>query len=312
MFSSSLLPPLPLAEWEATKTTLHLYLQIVGKIQLQLNPKRNHWWHITLYPTAKGISSQQIPCGDRTFEILFNFHEHRLEIQTSEGEYEELSLQNGLSVAEFYYQLFEKLNRLDIAVRIQARPFDLPGIDKPFADIREHHTYVADHVERFWKILLWTSGVFQEFCGRYSGKTCPVQLFWHHMDLVITRFSGRKAPPTPPNTRQADKEAYSHELISFGFWAGDDNVRGPAFYAYTHPSPPGIDREPLQPLAAQWVQNNGSPMALLMYDDLRATSDPEGALLAFLESSYQAGAKRAAWETHELTMESSRELIGYN
>ena len=312
MFSSSLLPPLPLAEWEATKTTLHLYLQIVGKIQLKLNPKRNHWWHITLYPVAKGISSQQIPCGDRTFEILFNFIEHRLEIQTSEGEYEEFSLEDGLSVSEFYYQLFEKLNRLDIPVRILAKPFDVPGIDKPFANIREHYTYVKDHVERFWKIMLWTSGVFQEFCGRYNGKTCPVQLFWHHMDLVVTRFSGKKAPAMPASARQSDKEAYSHELISFGFWAGDEHVRGAAFYSYTYPAPDGIDKEPLQPLAAQWVQSNGSPMALLMYDDLRANADPEGALLAFLESSYQAGAKRAGWKIDALAMEPSRVLVGYN
>ncbi len=309
MFSSTLLPPLPLAEWEATKTTLHLYLQIVGKIQLKLNPKRNHWWHITFYPVARGISSQQIPCGDRTFEILFNFIEHRLEIQTSEGEYEEFPLKHGLSVAEFYYQLFEKLNLLDIPVRILAKPFDVPGVDKPFANISEHNSYNRDHVERFWKILLWTSGVFEEFCGRYCGKTCPVQLFWHHMDLVITRFSGRKGPPMPATARQSDKEAYSHELISFGFWAGDENVRGAAFYSYTYPSPAGIDKEPLQPHAAQWVQSNGSPMALLMYDDLRANSDPEGALLAFLESSYQAGARRAGWEMHELAVEYRQELV---
>lgn len=309
MFSSSLLPPLPLAEWEATKTTLHLYLQIVGKIQLKLNPKRNHWWHITFYPCSRGISSQQIPCGDRTFEILFNFIEHRLEIQTSEGEYESFPLLDGLSVADFYYQLFEKLRRLDIPVRILAKPYDVPGIDKAFANIEEHHTYVQDHVERFWKILLWTSGVFQEFSGRYSGKTCPVQLFWHHLDLVITRFSGRKAPDMPATARLSDKEAYSHELISFGFWAGDENVRGAAFYSYTYPSPEGIDREPLRPHAAQWVQNNGSPMALLMYDDLRASPDPEGALLAFLESSYQAGAIRADWEIEALATKPSMILV---
>lgn len=309
MLSSNLLPPLPLAEWEATKTTLHLYLQIVGKIQLKLNPKRNHWWHITLYPCARGISSQQIPCGDRTFEILFNFIAHRLEIQTSEGEYEEILLRDGLSVADFYQQLFAILNRLDITVRILAKPYDVPGIAKPFASLQEYHTYNPDQVESFWKVLLWTSGVFQEFCGRFDGKTCPVQLYWHHMDLVLTRFSGRQGPRPAEPASPADKEAYSHEMISFGFWAGDENVRGAAYYSYTYPAPAGIEKEPLQPYAAQWVESNGSPMALLMYDSLRASSDPEGALLAFLESSYRAGAKLAGWQSYQQTLESEQLLV---
>ena len=301
MFSSTLLPPLPLAEWEATKTTLHLYLQIVGKIQLQLNPKQNHWWHITFYPVAKGICSQQIPCGDRTFEILFNFIQHRLEIQTSEAEYEEIQLLDGLSVASFYHQLFEKLHMLDIKVRIMSKPLNVPGVvEASFADINDHNTYNKAHVERFWKILLWTNSVFKEFSGRYNGKTSPVQLFWHHMDLVITRFSGRPVYSVPSSDAHLpNRKACSHECISFGFWPGDEDVKGAAFYCYTYPSPDGIDREPLQPKAAQWIVSNGSPMALLMYDNLRAASDPEGALLAFLESSYQAGIKRAEWEVFD-------------
>lgn len=309
MLSSNLLPPLPLAEWEATKTTLHLYLQIVGKIQLKLNPKRNHWWHITLYPCARGISSQQIPCGDRTFEILFNFIVHRLEIQTSEGEYEEILLRDGLSVADFYQQLFAILNKLDITVRILAKPYDVPGIAKPFASLHKYHTYNKDQVVRFWKVLLWTSGIFQEFCGRFDGKTCPVQLYWHHMDLVLTRFSGRQGPKPAKHATPADKEAYSHEMISFGFWPGDESVRGAAYYSYTYPAPAGIEKEPLQPYAAQWVESNGSPMALLMYDSLRASSDPEGALLAFLESSYRAGAKLAGWQSHQQPLESEQLLV---
>lgn len=309
MYLSSLLPPLPLAEWEATKATLHLYMQIVGKIQLKLNPKRNHWWHITFYPVARGISSQQIPCGDRTFEILFNFLEHRLQIQTSEGEHEEFSLLDGLSVADFYQQLFTMLRKLGIVVRIQARPYDIPGINKPFASLHEHHSYNKEQVERFWKVLLWTSGIFQEFWGRYSGKTCPVQLYWHHMDLVLTRFSGRKAPALPETASQVDKEAYSHELISFGFWPGDESVRGAAYYSYTYPAPAGIEKEPLLPYAAQWVESNGSPLALLMYDNLRTSSDPEGALLAFLESSYRAGAKLAGWQSYKQPLENGQLLV---
>ena len=296
MLSSNILPPLPLAKWEATKTTLHLYLQIVGKIQLKLNPKRNHWWHVTFYPVARGISSQQIPCGDRTLEILFNFLQHRLEIQTSEGDWAEIPLYDGLSVADFYLQLFQVLQDFDIPVRIVATPFDIPGIQKPFYEIGEYSSYQKEWVERYWKILLWTNGVFQEFCGGYQGKACPVQLYWQHLDLAVTRYSAQKAPALAPNASQTDKEAYSHGMICFGFWPGDEQVRDAAFYSYTYPAPAQLESEPLQPLNAQWVMNNGSPLALLMYEDLRLSADPEGALLAFLESSYQAGAKRAGWK----------------
>ncbi|WP_224999833.1 DUF5996 family protein [Cesiribacter sp. SM1] len=295
MLPTSLLPPLALAEWEATKITLHLYMQIVGKIQLKLNPPRNHWWHVSLYPCAKGISSQQIPCGDKTLEILFNFISHRLEIQTSAGEYEEILLQDGLSVAEFYHQLFNKLQKVDVRVRILAKPFSM-NIDKPFTHITEHHSYQKTHIESFWKILLWTSGIFKQFCSRFQGKTCPVQLYWHHMDLALTRFSGRRAPELPRNAHKLSKETYSHEFISFGLLPGDEHVHAAAYYAYAYPSPKGISHEPLQPPAAQWVVSNGTPLALLMYSDLRTHPDPEGALLAFLESSFQAGAKCAGWE----------------
>jgi hypothetical protein len=296
MLPSSLLPPLALAEWEATKTTLHLYMQIVGKIQLKLNPKRNHWWHVAFYPVARGISSQQIPYDGKILEILFNLIDHRLEINTSAGEYEEIVLEDGLSVAAFYQQVFAKLQKLQLRVRIVARPFGL-GIHEPFNHISQHHTYHKEPVERFWKILLWSHGIFQEFCSRFSGKTCPVQLYWHHLDLNLTRYSGRKAPSPPKNTGLVTREAFSHELISFGLLPGDDWINDTAFYAYHYPAPAGINQELLQPPAAQWVMSKGMPMALLMYNDLRLTADPEGALLAFMESAWQAGVKYTGWYT---------------
>ena len=150
--------------------------------------------------------------------------------------------------------------------------------------------------------MLWVDQVFKEFSGRFYGKTCPVHIYWHHMDLTLTRFSEKKAPPMPAEARLSDKAAYSHEVISFGFWAGDEQVPGPAFYSYTAPAPNKLDKQPLEPAAAQWIDNNGSPMALLMYDDLLKQENPHQVLLAFMESAYQAGAQLAGWPVEALTV----------
>ncbi len=180
-----------------------------------------------------------------------------------------------------------------------AHPYSIPDanpITTPFKELTQYHSYNAEYVQRFWQILLWTSEVLTEFSGRYYGKTSPVQLFWHHMDLVVTRFCGKRAPLAQPGTNIANKDAYSHELISFGFWAGDDNVRAAAFYSYTYPSPKGLEAERLEPAAAKWVD----AMALLMYDDLLAAPDPHKALLDFLESCYKAGAKLSGWDMADM------------
>ncbi|MEQ9438962.1 MAG: DUF5996 family protein [Cyclobacteriaceae bacterium] len=296
------LPDLPLSAWEDTKMTLHLYVQIVGKIRLRLTPRKNHWWYLTLYVSPKGLTTHAIPYGNETFEITFNFLRHQLELVSSRGEEAMIPLQDGLSVADFYRQLQTILRQWDIEVSIVNKPFDVSSIDKPFDQITEHASYNAEYVERFWRIMLWVDGVFKEFSGRSYSKTCPVHLYWHHMDLTVTRFSGRKGPALTPNMRISDKDAYSHEVISFGFWAGDDTVREPAFYVYAYPSPEGLDQQPIQPAAAQWVDSNGSPMALLMYEALRKEPDPRQALLNFLESTYQAGARLAGWEVKDLTV----------
>ncbi len=171
-------------------------------------------------------------------------------------------MHDGLSVAEFYKKLFEIFEKLNIAVKIIATPYDVPAEKKPFAQIDNFHFYQAEYVERFWRILVWVSQVFHKFSGRYYGKTSPVQLYWHHMDLTVTRFSGKKAPALPREATTANKDAYSHEVISFGFWAGDEKMRAPAFYSYTYPSPERLDQQALEPATAKWVDNNGSPMAL--------------------------------------------------
>jgi hypothetical protein len=298
------LPDLPLEDWERTKFTLHLYMQIVGKIRLAVMPRKNHWWYLTLYLSPKGFTTQAMPYDDgfQTFEITFNLIDHQLEVVTSMGEKGTLALVDGLSVAEFHDRLFAMLHELGIEVSILDRPFDVPGVEGRFAEITAFASYQPEYAERFWRVMMWVDGVFKEFSGRSYSKTSPPHLYWHHLDLAVTRFSGRKGPDPAPEMRISDKDAYSHEVISFGFWVGDQDVRAPAFYSYAFPSPEGLNEEPLRPESAIWVDNNGSSMALLMYDDLRRQDNPRQALLDFLESAYQAGAKRANWDVEALTV----------
>lgn len=295
------LPQLPLQEWEKTKTTLHLVLQIIGKVRLKMTPRKNHWWFITEYISPKGITTSSIPYNEglNSFEVLINVHKKRLEILTSTGEERLIELEDGTSIAQFYQAFVATLKDLGIEPNILDKPFDM-GIETKFSEITDYHHFDWEYIQKFWKIMLWVDGVMNEFSGRFYGKTCPVQLYWHHMDLAVTRFSGRKGPAMDASARLSDKDAYSHEVISFGFWAGDDTVKEPAFYSYTYPSPEGIDREKLEPATASWVDSNGSPMAFLRFEDLLKEENPRVALLGFLESAYQAGAKLAKWDMQEL------------
>ncbi|EGV42480.1 hypothetical protein BZARG_2225 [Bizionia argentinensis JUB59] len=302
MSNTKLFPEFPLNEWIDTKETLHRYFQIVGKLRLTLNPKKNHWWHITLYTTTKGVTTRAIPHNDFSFEILFDFIKHTLNVSTSKGDERFFKLEDGLSVADFYKKLESILNDLQIEFDILKKPFDLSD-DIPFDTCIEHHTYDKDAVHNAWKILLHIDMVFQEFSGRSYSKTCPVHIYWHHFDLVVTRFSGERGPDMG-DVSQVEKEAYSHEVISFGFWFGDDTIKEPAFYSYTYPSPNGIDKEPLQPKAAKWQDSNGSPMALLLYKDIIESENPKKQILDFLESSYQAGAKLSGWDVEDLQVPS--------
>ncbi len=290
-------PPLPLEEWRPTKDTLHLYCQIVGKIRLKLHPKRPHWWHVPLYVTVRGLTTRSIPYGDIAFSIDFDLTEHRLIVLTSDGRRHEIPLQ-GQSVAEFYTKLFAALTDLGIRVKILAKPYDHSSTE-PFPSDREHATYDREYVERFWRILVGVDAVMNEFAGRFYGKTTPVHLFWHSFDLALTRFSGRRAPERQVEN-PVEREAYSHEVISFGFWAGDDRFPEPAFYSYTFPEPDGLAEQPLRPPQAMWAPQNGSHLAVLRYEDMRTAADPRQALLDFLQSSYEAGADLAGWDRAEL------------
>jgi hypothetical protein len=293
-----LFPPLPLDDWEETQHTLHLFLQIVGKIRLQTTPKLNHWWHVTLYVSTRGITTGPMPYDGLTFELAFDFIDHLLHITTSRGDERTVSLQNK-SVADFYRELFAQLKELSIRVEIQAVPYDVPAVSTaPFATDHVHATYDPEYAHRMWQVFRQVDVIFREFRGRFLGKSSPVHIFWHHMDMALAYFSGKEAGYEGGTA--ADKEAYSHEVISFGFWMGDANVRSPAFYSYTYPAPAGLYDEPLQPDAAFWNPDAG--MALLMYDDVRQMESPRRAVLDFMESAYRAGATRAGWDVERLAL----------
>ena len=293
------LPALPLSEWIATKKTLHLYAQVIGKIKLALMPYKNHWWHIPLYVNARGIGTGPMPYKDRLLEINFDFCRHALVISTNHSETEIIDLADGLCVSSFFKQVFDALGRLNIKVKIWAKPYELEPIR--FAEDDKHCSYDKEYVTRYWQVLSFIEPVFREFSGRFLGKCSPVHLFWHSFDLAVTRFSGRPGPDMPGANR-VNAEAYSHEVISSGFWAGDDNVPEPAFYTYAYPSPEGITEELLSPAGkAKWIDSNGSPMALYTYTDLLEEQEPRQALLQFLESSYLAAARKAGWGIDSFT-----------
>lgn len=291
-------PALPYDEWIETRKTLQRFLQIVGKVRLTASPSLNHWWQAPFYLTPRGLTTSPMLYPNGTFAIDFDFIDHRLVITTSAGDVRTFELA-GLSVASFYKRVMSTLASVGIHVSIHARPFDIEP-DIPFPEDTTHDAYARDYVFRWWEILLRTDMLFKEFNSRFLGKTSPSHLFWHSLDLTLTRFSGRPAPPMP-DADPVTREAYSHEVISFGWWPGDDNVRAPAFYSYTAPEPDDLTSQPLEPASAQWVESRSAHLAVLMYDAVRTLETPEETILAFLESAYQAGARTANWNLDALT-----------
>jgi hypothetical protein len=287
------LPPLPLQEWEATKDTLHLWTQIVGKTRLALMPMRNHWWNVTLYPSARGLTTRRMPVAAHNLEIEIDLIDHRLQARTSESE-SGFELHDGLSVAEFDRRLTTALESLNVHVAIREEPFGVPTTT-PFLADRDHASYDADAVTRFLHALQWSADVLEEFAGWYSGKTSPVHLFWHGFDLAVTRFSGKRVR-TRPGIDAVTAEAYTHEVISFGFWAGDQNNPFPAYYSYTLPEPPELRHQVLRPKTAEWRAQPPGFLAILRYEDVRSSLDPKTMLLEFLESAFEAGASLAGWD----------------
>lgn len=288
------LPELSLEAWEASQITVHLWTQIVGKIKLAVMPHQNHWWHITFRVSTNGLTTGPMPHPMGTFEIEFDFVDHHLHLRTSWGDNGGFKLVDGMSVATFHRKVFEVLESIEVQPKIIGIPYDHP-CEEPFAECETHHTYQADWVNKFFQVLVFANNAFTKFNNRFSGKVSPVQLFWHHLDLAVARFSGKRGPVMPEEATLADKLAYSHEVFSAGFWSGDQNVRGAAFYAYMYPAPKGMGKGQLKPSAAYWQNPEESPMAMLMYDDLLKSEDPFSDVLNFLQSSFEAGCELAGW-----------------
>jgi hypothetical protein len=289
------LPPLPLAQWQATYDTLHMWTQMAGKVRLKQSPAINHWWGTALYVTANGLTTSPVPYGQGSFEIQFDFVQHKLVIETSSGDIREFKLEPQ-SVAEFYWKFMAALHDLGIDVHIYTMPAEFPDPIR-FDQDTVHASYDAEAVGRFWRILQWSDTVFKEFRAGFIGKASPVHFFWGSFDLAVTRFSGRPAPPRP-GADPVTAEAYSHEVSSAGFWPGGAGVDGPAYYAYAAPEPSGFSQYKVQPEAAFYHPELHE--FLLMYDDVRGAPSPKDALLQFLQSTYEAAANLGNWDRKAL------------
>jgi hypothetical protein len=282
-------PELPLAAWQDTYDTLHMWTQIIGKIRMTLTPLINHFWNVTLYVSGRGLTTSAIPYPRGVFEIEFDFIGHQLVIRTSEGEVRTLELAPR-TVADFYAEVMGTLAALKIDVKITAHPDEVAN-RIPFAEDRTHKSYDRESVDRFRRLLISVDKVLQNFRTRFIGKCSPVQFFWGSFDIAVTRFSGRPAPPRPNPMMQ---EAYSHEVSSAGFWPGGGDVKGPAFYSYTTPEPAGFKTYAVGPKPAFYHQGIGE--FLLMYDNIRGAESPEAELTEFLQTTYEAGANLGKWD----------------
>ncbi|MBM2615896.1 hypothetical protein JIG36_10045 [Actinoplanes sp. LDG1-06] len=283
-------PRLRVSDWTDTRDTLHMWTQIVGKVRMAYAPPVNHWWHVTLYPGPRGLSTSAVPYGQGAFDIEFDFIDHVLRVRVSDGRSREVTLEPK-PVATFYGELLEALSSLGLEPRIHAVPNEVETAI-PFAEDKTHCSYDGEAAQRFWKQLLQAQRVFERFRTEFVGKASPVHFFWGAMDLAYTRFSGRLAPPHPggaPNCPpEVMAEGYSHELASFGFWPGGGEEG--AFYAYAYPEPEGYAERN----AAYYDQSLRE--CLLPYETVASSPDPESALLEFLRSTYLAAADLADWD----------------
>ena len=296
-------PSLPLEAWNETCATLHLWTQIVGKIRLAQSPRVNHSWQVTLYVTARGLTTSPIPYGTRTFQIDFDFIDQRLIIDTSDGGVGAVALRPQ-SVAAFHARLMEEMAKLGLHVSIRQQPNEVADPIR-FDQDETHRAYDREYARRFWQILVQADRVLKEFRARFIGKCSPVHFFWGAPDLAVTRFSGRKAPLHPGGIPhlpdRVTQEAYSHEVSSCGFWPGGGAVPYPAFYSYAYPEPRGFPQAPVKPPAASY--SNDLREFILPYDSVRCAESPDRTLLEFLQSTYEAAADLGGWDRAALERE---------
>jgi hypothetical protein len=289
-------PALPFPEWKETCVTLHMWTQIVGKVRLALAPWTNHSWHVTLYLTARGLTTSPIPFGAGAFEIRFDFVAHELRLLTSEGRMKVIALAPQ-TVAQFYRAVTEALRDLEIDVHIGMTPNEVEDAI-PFDQDNKHASYDPEYANRFWRVLLQSDRVFKEFRSDFCGKCSPVHFFWGSFDLAVTRFSGRRAPQHPggvPHLPDAvAREAYSHEVSSLGFWPGNDAMPEPIFYSYAYPAPPGFAEAKVLPSAATF--NAQLKEFVLPYEAVRTAAAPDQALLDFAHSTYDAASMLGDWD----------------
>jgi len=299
--SPGIWPALPFAEWKATAKTLHMWTQIVGKIRLALTPWINHSWHVTLYVTARGLTTSPMFVGARVLQIEFDFIDHVVRFQTGEG-IEKIIRLSAKSVAAFYREVTSTLADLNVPVEINTTPNEVdPAI--PFEKNETDAAYDPEYANRFWRVLLQSDRVFKEFRSEFCGKCSPVHFFWGSFDLAVTRFSGRRAPEHPggvPHLPDAvTREAYSHEVSSLGFWPGNEMMPDPIFYSYAYPAPRGFSEAKVKPALASY--NAQLKEFVLPYEKMRLSEAPDAALLDFAHSTYDAASTLGNWDRAAFT-----------
>lgn len=287
-------PILRFSEWHDTLTTLHMWTQVVGKIRLRQTPLVNHWWNVPLYVSSRGLTTSAMPYGDRVLEMEFDFIDHKLRIECSDGASTHLALRPQ-SVADFYAEVMSALRGLGIEIKIWTMPVEVPNPIR-FEDDTIHASYDADYANRFWRALVKMDDVLKEFRSGFIGKCSPVHFFWGSFDMAVTRFSGRPAPKRE-GADLITREAYSHEVISHGFWPGKEGMEA-AFYSYTAPEPAGLPQAHVLPENAFYSPEMKE--FFLPYDDVRQAANPEQTLMSFLNSTYEAGANLAGWDRESL------------
>ena len=288
------LPALPYEEWKETYDTIHMLMQIVGKVKLALNPFINQWWHITFQITSSGLTTGLIPYNNEVFEINFDFINHNLFIHTSSGQLKTISLRPR-SVADFYKEFIETLHALEINIMVNTLPSEVPD-PVPFESDFKNSSYDKEYVYRWWYTMVRLWPIFENFRSLFRGKSSPAHFFWGSFDLNVTRFSGSTC--TPPAKDRIMFFSENEENFSCGFWPGNSKYPMPAFYSYMYPAPNGIEKADIKPTFASFNKNLGE--FILPYEDVRKSSSPEQLISQFFQSTYNESALLAGWNVKSL------------